>query len=362
MSILGYKIQKNNGLRMKEHKLILKNFKGIIDSTLREGLQFSGSNFSLQEEKKIFSYLSKIGVDYIEVGNPVKKETQDMILELVQSKRQNSPKILAHIRNHDQDVIKALGSHIDGVNIICTVDSERLAAMNISATDYMARLRKNILVLKNNNLEVRVSVEDFFNQPSEIALEIFSLAEHLHVDRIGVADTLGKAIGWEIFEGIKKLRDTFHVDIEVHFHNDLGHSVSNSLIALQAGANWVDTSLLGIGERTGITALSSLLVNLYVISPKLTQKYKLRFLTMAENYVSRICRVETPLNLLTNKNNAFAHKAGIHLNALMKFGPQKYELFPPQLVGNRRKLILNSLVSGKTKAMDVAEFKKAFGQ
>lgn len=345
---------------MKEYERIRQNFRGIIDTTLREGFQFSKANFSLEEQKKIFSYLSEIGVDYIELGNPVKKEIQAMVLELAKEKNKGSSKILFHIRNHECDVKKALESNIDGVNIICTTDPERLALMNTTLQEYISRLEKNIFLAQENNLEVRVSVEDLFNQPFNMALEIYNVAEQLQVERIGASDTLGKAMSWKVYKRIKEMRNLFSMDIEVHFHNDLGHAVSNSLIALQAGANWINTSLLGIGERTGITPLSLLLVNLYMLNPEMTSKYNLKLLTKAENYVSQICNIETPINLITNQTNAFFHKAGIHLNALIKFGPHKYELFPPQLIGNKRNLIIKSLISGKTNEQDVEEFNKIY--
>lgn len=119
-----------------------------------------------------------------------------------------------------------------------------------------------------------------------------------------------------------------------------------------------NTSLLGIGERTGITPLSSLLVNLYLLNPEIAKKYNLQYLTPAENYVSQICGIEMPLNLMTNRNNGFAHKAGIHLNAILNFGPHKYELFSPETIGNKRKFIFDSPISGRTNENDVMEFKR----
>lgn len=340
---------------------IQQNFKGIVDSTLREGLQFSSANFSLAEQKKIFHFLSQIGVDYIEMGNPINQDIQRMIQEIAEEERLGQSKILAHIRNNERDLEKAIETALDGVNILCTVDEERLESFNMSLKSYTEILERNILLAKANNLEVRVSIEDFTNRPLKSALEIYRIAEHLLVNRIGIADTLGKAMNWEILEKISQLRHHISVDLEVHLHNDLGNAVSNSITALLAGANWIDTSLLGIGERTGITPLSSLLANLYIIDPTLTAKYNLSLLTEAENYVSELCQVQIPLNMITNTNNAFFHKAGIHLDALRKFGPHKYEAFPPQLIGNRRGIALNPLISGKARARDVAEFFKIYG-
>jgi len=341
---------------------IAKNFKGIIDSTLREGLQFAKANFSLEEQIDIFNYLEKIGVDYVEVSNPVKLEIREIIKELVERKNKSSPKILAHIRNREEDIEKAIESKVDGVNILCTADPERISSLKLTPNDYLKNLEKNIMLAKSQNLEIRVSAEDFFHQPFELILEIYELASNLNVERIGVPDTLGKALPWDVERRIKELRKRFRTDIEVHFHNDFGNSVSNALSALKAGANWIDTSLLGIGERTGITPLSALLVNLYNIDRDIVKKYNLKFITEAENYVAKVCNVEVPINLITNICNGFAHKAGIHLNALMNFGPHKYEPLPPNLIGNKRKLVIKSIVSGKTDEEDLLNFLRKYGE
>jgi len=341
---------------------IAKNFKGIIDSTLREGLQFAKANFSLEEQIDIFNYLEKIGVDYVEVSNPVKLEIREIIKELVERKNKSSPKILAHIRNREEDIEKAIESKVDGVNILCTADPERISSLKLTPNNYLKNLEKNIILAKSQNLEIRVSAEDFFHQPFGLILEIYELASNLNVERIGVPDTLGKALPWDVERRIRELRKRFRIDIEVHFHNDFGNSVSNALSALKAGANWIDTSLLGIGERTGITPLSALLVNLYNIDRDTVKKYNLKFITEAENYVAKVCNVEVPINLITNICNGFAHKAGIHLNALMNFGPHKYEPLPPNLIGNKRKLVIKSIVSGKTDEGDLLNFLRKYGE
>ena len=346
---------------MNEDKQILKNFRGIIDSTLREGFQFSKANFSLVEQKTIYAYLAKIGIDYIEVGNPARAEILQMIRELVRSRNGSSTKILSHIRNHEYDVEKAVESGVDGINMLCTVDPERLTALGKTSQEYRAALIRNVDAAKAHGLEVRVGVEDFFGQSEIQSLEIYLLSASLGVDRVALADTLGKAMSWEVYRRIKDLRRTIATPLEVHFHNDLGHAVGNALAALQAGANYISASLLGIGERTGITPLSSLLVNLYVLDREVGKRYDLSLLTQAENYIAKICGIETPPNLMTSPSNGFAHKAGIHLDALVKFGPHKYELLPPQLIGNRRALVAGTLLSGKTARRDIRKFREKYG-
>jgi len=327
------------------------NFRGIIDTTLREGLQFQKANFNRQQQLKIFDYLQAINVDYVEVWNPAIDQLRPDLEALVASKKAYRPALLAHIRNNLKDLDWAITCRVDGVNILCTADLERIAAMRMSFADYLQILQKVIQTAQNAGLETRVSVEDFFHQPASLVREIFQLAENLEVNRLGVADTKGTATFWQIVATVQKLRAEFSTQLEMHLHNDLGQAVSNSLAALSAGANWIDTSLCGIGERTGITPLSSLLLNLHYYVPQVTGDYRLQKLTEAENYLAEICGIEVPLNLLTNRENGFAHKAGIHLDAINKFGPQKYEFISPGVIGNQRRLVTESPISGKARLL-----------
>jgi 2-isopropylmalate synthase len=107
--------------------------------------------------------------------------------------------------------------------------------------------------------------------------------------------------------------------------------------------------------------LSSLLVNLFVLDPGIAERYDLSLLTEAEGFVARLCGIDMPPHLITNPVNGFAHKAGIHLNALLKFGPQKYEPLPPGVIGNRRNLVIKSPISGRTTEAEIEEFNRRFG-
>ena len=346
---------------MTDDSPALLHFKGIIDSTLREGLQFSKANFSLAQQKRILDYLDKIGLNYVEVGNPVQPQTRQTIGALLRHRRSPSFKVLAHIRNHPDDTARAIDCGVAGVNILCTVDVERLAAMGLSPQAYRERLSRNVELAKGRGLEVRVGVEDFFGRAPEAGLDLYETAVDCGADRLSVADTLGKTMAWEVFRRLRGLRRRFLTDIEAHFHNDLGHAVSNAIVALRAGANWISTSLLGLGERTGITPLSSFLANLCLLDGRAAGRYNLRWLTLAESYVARICGIDMPPHLMTSRANGFAHKAGLHLDALVKFGPHKYECLDPQTIGNRRSLIVGTTVSGKTTPAQVRAFEKRYG-
>ncbi|HUD44675.1 MAG TPA: LeuA family protein [Patescibacteria group bacterium] len=339
---------------------IITSYRGIIDSTLREGQQFRYANFSLSQQKKIVKMLSAIGVDRIEVGNPVAAEIGNTIKQL--TKMPHRSKILAHVRNKISDIKAAKDAGVDGVNILCSISHERLSKMNKTFDEYIAQLIEGVLYAREQQLEVRVSVEHFFQADKQQAIQVFTVAERLHANRIGIADTLGVAMSWEVEESVRFLRHLFTTEIEVHFHNDLGQANSNAISALKNGANWVDTTLLGIGERSGITALSTFLASMYHFENTMSNRYKIDLLTSVENSVAKMINHDVPFNLLTNRENGFAHKAGIHLNALMNFGPASYELFSPNVVGNTRQLIYGTQISGKTNAQDIDQFMKVYGK
>ncbi len=342
---------------MEKRELLF--YRGVIDSTLREGRQFRFANFTLTEQVLILKALAQIGVDRAEVGNPVAEPMSSEIRTLVQEK--DRPPLLAHVRNRTEDIEAALSSGVEGVNILCNIHPERLVLMKLSLPEYLDCLKRHILMAKGTGKEVRVSVEDYFRSPREEAWQVFALADRMRADRIGIADTLGIAMPWQVERQIGELRKRLSIDIEVHFHNDLGQAVSNTLSAIRSGANWVDTTFLGIGERLGITALSTFLVSLYQLSIEHRCRYRLEHLTEAENLVARMIGKEVPINLPTNKDNSFSHKAGIHLHALVNLGPSTYEPYPPEMIGNKRHLILNSPVSGKTREEDLVVFQDKFG-
>lgn len=339
---------------------ILDYYKGIIDTTLREGAQYRYSSFSLPQQILIVKFLSKIGVDRIEVGNPVVDEVRENIVKLVQIPERSL--ILSHVRNRISDITCAIESGVEGVNILCTVDPVRLKAMRLTLDQYLENLKANILKAQENKLETRVSVENYFQADENMAIKVFQLSQEMKVNRIGIADTLGVAMSWDIEKRINRLRRVLSTDLEVHFHNDLGQANSNAIIAIKSGANWVDTTLLGIGERSGITAISTFLAALYVIDPAISKRYRLQYVTKAENTLAGMIGKEVPFNLLTNRENGFAHKAGIHLHALTNFGPTTYEPISPGVFGNVRQLVYGTAISGKTDEENLKEFYQKYGK
>lgn len=342
-------------------KEISNNFKGVVDSTLREGLQFRETSFSLSDQIQVLDYLYQLGVKKAEVGNPISKGQSEIISQLVS--QEERPLLISHIRNRMADLEAVLLTGVEGINILCTVDPERLAGMNKTLEQYIGILEEVITTAQENGLEVKVGIEDFFGQNHQTALEVLQIADGLGVNRVSIADTLGTAFPWQVGEQVGWLREKVQADILVHLHNDLGLAQSNALIALLSGANFIDTTILGIGERTGINSLSVLLSSLYVLdNERFANDYYLSILTVMDNWLAEILEMSVPFSMVTNQDTAFSHKAGIHIDALKKHGPTKYEPFAPGIIGNQRNILIGTPVSGGTTALEVQQFYQQHGR
>ncbi len=160
-----------------------------------------------------------------------------------------------------------------------------------------AKAKEVIEYVKSNNIEIRFSGEDSFRSDFNDILKLYSLVDQLGVDRVGIADTVGGATPLEVFDKIDTLRQIVGCDIETHFHNDTGCAVANAYVALEAGATHIDTTVLGIGERNGITPLSGLVASLMWTDRKyILGKYKIEALGYLEHLVAQSVGVEIPFN------------------------------------------------------------------
>ena len=135
-------------------------------------------------------------------------------------------------------------------------------------------------------------------------------------------------------------------DIETHFHDDTSCAVANGLSALEAGATHIDTSVLGIGERNGITPLGAFMARMVVTAPEyVTKKYNLKALKSLEELVANAVQVNIPFNNPVTGFCAFTHKAGIHAKAIIA-NPSTYEIIDPSLFGLTRYVSINSRITG----------------
>jgi homocitrate synthase len=200
--------------------------------------------------------------------------------------------------------------------------------------------------VKSKNIEVRFSTEDSFRSELVDLLSVYSAVDKIGVNRVGIADTVGCASPRQVYDLVRTLRGVVGCDIECHLHNDTGCAIANAYCALEAGATHVDTSVLGIGERNGITPLGGLMARMIAADRDYVKsKYKLEKLKDIEDLVAQAVEVNIPFNNYITGFCAFTHKAGIHAKAILN-NPSTYEIINPADFGLTRYVHFASRLTG----------------
>lgn len=321
------------------------NFK-IIESTLREGEQFANAFFDTAKKIEIAKALDDFGVDYIELTSPVASEQSRADCEAI-CKLGLKAKILTHIRCHMDDARIAVQTGVDGVDVVIGTSSFLREHSHGKDMDYIAKTAVEVIeYVKSHGIEIRFSSEDSFRSDLVDLLSIYRTVDKVGVNRVGIADTVGCASPRQVYDLVRTLRGVVSCDIETHFHNDTGCAISNAYCALEAGATHIDTSVLGIGERNGITPLGGLMARMIVADRDyVLSKYKLHKLRDLENLVAEAVEVNIPFNNYITGFCAFTHKAGIHAKAILA-NPSTYEIINPADFGLTRYVHFASRLTG----------------
>jgi homocitrate synthase len=308
----------------------------IIESTLREGEQFANAFFTSDQKVEIARLLDAFGVEYLELTSPAASPQSRLDCERIASLGLKS-KILTHVRCHMDDAKLAIDTGVDGIDVVFGTSSYLREFSHGKDIPYIIESAIEVIeFVKSQGLEVRFSSEDSFRSDLVDLLTVYRAVDQIGVHRVGIADTVGVANPRQVYDLVKTLRGVVRCDIEFHGHNDTGCAVANAYCALEAGATHVDTSVLGIGERNGITPLGGLVARMYVYNPDaIRAKYNLPLLREVENYVAGLVSVDVPFNNYITGYTAFTHKAGIHAKAILN-NPSTYEILDPADFGLTR--------------------------
>jgi len=319
----------------------------IIDSTLREGEQFARGNFRTEDKVAIARLLDSFGVDYIELTSPAASPQSQRDAERI-VKLGLSARVITHSRCVVDDVRAAIDSGVQGIGLLfATSRILREASHGRSIQQIIDAMGAPVELALSAGLETRFSAEDAFRSEEADLMSVYRAAETLGVHRVGAADTVGIATPRQVFALFREIRRAVRCDIGFHGHDDTGCAVANAWEAVAAGATHVDVSVLGIGERVGITPLGGFIARMYSLDPQgVSSRYRLGQLRELERLVARITGVEIPFNNPLTGETAYSHKAGMHLKAMLT-NPGSYEIIPPEAVGAARQLIVGSRLTGK---------------
>jgi methanogen homocitrate synthase len=311
----------------------------IYDTTLRDGEQTPGVCFTKEQKLEIARKLDELGIKQIEAGFPIVSEKEAECVKAIANEGLNA-EILALSRVLKEDIDRALDCDVDGIiTFIATSPLHLKYKLKKSLEEVEEMGMKAIEYAKDHGLFVAFSAEDATRTPIEDLIRIHKNAEEHGADRVHIADTTGCAtpqsmefICNELNKNLKKAH------IGVHCHNDFGFAVINSIYGLIGGAKAVSTTVNGIGERAGNASLEELimaLITLYDVKLDLN----LEVLTELSKMVEEYSGVKLPKNKPIVGEMVFYHESGIHVDAVIE-NPLTYEPFLPEVIGQKRKIVL----------------------
>lgn len=325
----------------------------FYDSTLRDGAQTSGVDFTSVDKQDIASHLDTLGIDYIEGGWPGANPTDDAFFA--------DPPQLTHAKlaafgmtrrpstsvENDPGLSATLNS---GAKHICIVgkswDFHVSKALEISLDDNIAMIRDSIAHIVKQGREALFDAEHFFDgfkANREYALQVIEAAYEAGARWVVLCDTNGGSLPYEIEDIVSKVTDIVPGEnLGIHCHNDTENAVANSLAAVRAGVCQIQGTINGVGERCGnanlISIIPTVILKMGLDSNIPTEK--LQSLTKVSRFLDdRLNRAHDPFAPYVG-NSAFAHKGGLHVSAVSK-APESYEHIAPESVGNRRSILIS---------------------
>ena len=328
----------------------------LFDTTLRDGAQTNGVDFTLADKLAIARMLDELGVDYVEAGYP---GANPIDTSLFAERRPLKAKVTAfgmtrrpgRSASNDPGLAALLAAEADAICFVAKAwDYHVRVALETSDEENLASIRDSVRAAKAKGREVLLDCEHFFDgykaNPA-YALACARAAYDAGARWIVLCDTNGGTLPHEVEQIVGEVCQQIPGDhVGIHAHNDTEQAVANSFAAVRAGARQIQGTLNGLGERCGNANLASIIPTL-----KLKAEYAERFeIGVSDAALGQIARVSRALDDLLNRaanrhapyvgESAFATKAGIHASAIMK-EPATYEHIAPERVGNKRKLLVS---------------------
>jgi len=332
----------------------------IYDTTLRDGSQGEGVNFSLQDKLLLTKRLDDIGVDYIEGGYPLSNPKDAEYFRAVRELKLKHAKVVAfgmtRRKNIAPEADGGLRALLEGQTPVVTIvgktwDFQVTEILNATLEENLKMIGDSIAFCRSQGPEVFYDAEHFFDgyrANPEYALQTLRAAETGGATCIILCDTNGGTMPEYIAEVVAVVCKTLKVQIGIHCHNDCELAVANTLAGVRAGATQVQGTLNGFGERCGNADLITTVANLTLkYGCELLTPDSLRRLTEVSRYAYELANMNFRNNQPFVGQSAFAHKGGMHTHAVAK-NPSSYEHIDPAIVGNERRVLVSELSGQST--------------
>ena len=331
----------------------------LYDTTLRDGAQTEGISYSVADKLKIAQKLDALGIHYIEGGWPGSNPKDMEFFRLLKRKRIKSAKICAFgstTRPHrspekDANIKALLKAETEIVTLFGkTWDLHVKYVLKTTLDENLKMISSSVKYLKDRGRKVIYDAEHFFDGAGDnfnYALKTLSAAQEAGADVIVLCDTNGGMITSSLVRIIREVQRSLSVLLGIHTHNDSGLACANTIAAVEDGCTHIQGTINGYGERCGNADLLVCIANLKLkLGINCISKANLKRLTQVSRYVSEVSNMRHQNNQPFVGESAFAHKGGVHINAMVKH-PLTYEHTKPGLVGNQRSFLISEL-SGRT--------------
>src|SRR6185436_11510868 len=332
----------------------------IYDTTLRDGAQGEGVNFSLQDKLLIARRLDECGFDFVEGGYPLSNPKDAEFFQRIVEQPLKHARVCAFgmtrrrgVRAADDPGMKALvESQAPVVTIVGkTSDFHVTEVLRVSLEENLAMIRETVAYLREMGRDVIYDAEHFFDgwkANPDYARKTVRAAVEGGAMLVVMCDTNGGSMPEEIAALTKEVAGTVNVPLGIHTHNDCDLAVANSLAAIGAGAVHVQGTINGLGERCGNADLVSVVANLALKKQgyEVLEGKAAEHLTELARYVYEVANMHFRINQPFVGPSAFAHKGGMHVHAVNRVA-QSYEHIAPEKVGNERRVLVSEL-SGRS--------------
>lgn len=330
----------------------------LFDTTLRDGQQTQGVDFSVQEKVNISKALDNLGIDYIEGGWPGANPTDTKFFEEKLNFRNakftafGMTKRSGRSADNDPQLRALIETESDSVCLVAkTWDFHVDIALGISLDENISAIKESVDSVVASDKESLIDCEHFFDgfkSNSDFSLRCIEAAIERGSKWVVLCDTNGGTLPNEVFKIVSEVTKRFPGEkIGIHCHNDTENAVANSLAAIDAGARQLQGTINGLGERCGNANLISIIPT-FLLKKQYSEKYDISIDKEKLKELKNLSRlIDDILNKHPNNHqpyvgdNAFAHKGGLHVSAVMK-DPTTYEHVDPYLIGNNRKILVSN--------------------
>ncbi|MFW6005828.1 MAG: 2-isopropylmalate synthase [Candidatus Bipolaricaulota bacterium] len=311
----------------------------IFDTTLRDGEQTPGLSFPLEEKLEIARELDQLGVDVIEAGFPASSEEEMECVEEIVRAVETPVCGLARIK--ERDLKPAFDSGIEVVHVFAsTSEIQMKKSMKMSRDEVLERSVDIVSAVKEERKTCIFSPMDASRTEEDYLLEISRAVKEAGADMINIPDTVGVALPDQLRNMVSAVNKEVDIPLSVHCHDDYGLAVANSIAGVRGGAEQVQVTINGLGERAGNASLEETVMNVERMDAVHTG-IKKEGLFKASKLVERLSGIQLPPTKPVVGRNAFSHESGIHAAGMVEdkstFEP---ELMNPETVGHRRRFIV----------------------